>query len=341
MTTRLASLLLTLTLCAAPAMADDEPPADVFAHVKVGQRWTFVTTAGDTRLEEVWIVGRIDAAEKRVVYMTTMRSFQGQKLIMEQVGQEALEWGAGSKHEPVAAEAAGVGISSRRDKLEVPGVKLDCYVLVQKGQEDKAGQTVEMSFAVKGDWETFPGIVKTTANGASTRVLTKVEEGPAPTLPEPRPETQEGDQRLPAGALDHVKAGQKWVFKVGPNGEAELTWTVVKVDAAEGRVTYKVKTVVKAGGQTVTNEEAEPSEWNAGSMPVLPPGLTVEGVKGERKKLEGVKGCPSLDCYLVIMGQGAESSTAWMAVKGDHEVFPGLVRQVVGGQTMHELLRVE
>jgi hypothetical protein len=339
MTTRLAPLLLLALALAAPARADDdEPPADLLGHLKVGQRWTFVTTSGDTRLEEVWVVGRIDAAEKRVVYLTTVRSFQGQKMIMEQIGQEALEWTGGGKHEQIAAAAGALGVSSRRDKLEVSGLKLDCYVARTKTQEGEQG--LEQWWAMKGDWETFPGLVKVTANGAATRVLTKVEEGPAPTMPGPKPETQEGEAKLPAGALDHVKVGQRWVFKVGSGGEAELTWTVLKVDVAEGKVTYKIKSVVKVGGQTMTTEEEEPGEWTGGNVPVLPPGLTVEGVKGERKKLENVKGA-ALDCYLVTMGEGAEASTIWIAVKGDHEVFPGPVKQVVGGQTMQELLRVE
>lgn len=326
---------VALLLSGSAARAQDEPPADLLSHVKVGQRYTFRTPIGQMVSEECWHVAEVNPGHVR--YLRTTRVKQGERTMTEQVDQELSEWRWGGSPVLEAGALAMSKGSQSRKTLEVSGRRFDCVVTLIQGTE---GWT-----AVKGDLETFPGLLKAGAGseaqgGAITRVLVSVEEGPPPTLPVRAPEEQvEEGSGLPAGALDHVKVGQRWIFN-HTMGEVrvELTWTVTEVIAAEGRVLYKVKTKTTAGGVINETEEEEPSEWSAGGEPVLDPNTTVTGIRGERKVLE--LGALKLDCYVVHTSMEGFTTEVWTAVRGSKEVFPGSVKVVASGQDM-QLVRVE
>jgi hypothetical protein len=325
---------LALLLSAAAARAQDEPPADLLSHVKVGQRYTFSTTLGEMVNEEVWHVAEVNPGHVR--YLTTTRVKQGERTLMEQVDDDYSDWRWGGRPVLEAGALAMAKGSQSRKTLEVSGKRFDCVVTLI--------HETESWVVVKGDLETFPAMVKAgTGTGAQAsifRTLVRVEEGPPPTLPERAPEEQvEEGSGLPAGALDHVKVGQRWIFtQTMGDVRVDMTWTVTQVIAAEGRVLYKVKTKTALQGTTAESEE-EDGEWSSGNEPVLDPGTTVTGIRGERKVLE--LGALKLDCYVVYTNMEGITTEVWTAVKGSKEVFPGPVKQLVGGQGDLQLVRVE
>ena len=325
-------LLAALVLSTGLARADD-PPADLLSHVKVGQRWTFRFSAGELTHEEEWVVAQVNA--DHVVYLQNSRTRKGDQVLIEQAATEPTTWTMGSRPVMDAAAQALGNMKQTRQALEVPGLKLDCLVTTLQGD-------TYHWVAIKGDYETFPGSVKIGGKkDGDSRALVKVEQGPAPTMPERRPqEAVEEGSNLPKGALDHVKVGQRWVFVID-NGDmkAELTWTVTAVEADKGRVVYRTKMVTTVEGTSITTDEAEDQEWLGGGSPVMDPGVKVAGITTERKKLE-VPGA-KLDAYVLVTQMGEDARTeVWTAVRGDHEVFPGPVKQLVGrfGQ---QLVKVE
>lgn len=331
--TSIASTLLALVLFGAAARAQDEPPAGLLSHVKVGQRYTFSTPIGEMASEEVWHVAEVHP--DRVLYLVTTRVKQGERTIMETVEADLAEWRWGGRPMLDAGALAMAKGSQSRKTLEVPGARLDCLVTL-------VAET-EAWTAVRGDLETFPALVKVGAQGLPSRTLVKVEEGPPPTLPERAAEEQlDEGSGLPAGALDHVKVGQRWVF-VSAMGElrVEIAWKVTEVNAAEGRVLYTVttKTMMEGMPTTELEEEEEPQEWSSGGSPVMDPNTKVEGITGERKVLE--LGALKLECYVIRTNLEGMTTEVWTAVRGTREVFPGAVRQLVGGQGEHQLVRVE
>jgi hypothetical protein len=328
------AVAIALVLSAAAARAQDEPPADLLSHVKVGQRYTFSTTIGEMVNEESWHVAEVHP--DKVVYLSTTRIKQGERIVMEQVEQSFDEWTWGRTPVLEAAALAMSKGSQSRKPLEVSGMRFDCVVTLLAETESWT--------VVKGDLETFPGMVKAGVGAGREasilRALVRVEEGPPPTLPERAPEEQvEEGSGLPAGALDHVKVGQRWIFAQTMGGlRVDMTWTVTQVIAAEGRVLYKVKTKTTAEGTTTESEE-EDGEWSSGNEPVLDPGTTVTGIRGERKVLE--LGARKLDCYVVHTNLEGITTEVWTAVKGNKEVFPGPVKQIIAGQGDLQLVRVE
>lgn len=328
---RLAAAAALLAL--APLARAQDPPADLLKHVKVGQRWTFATTMGEFRTEEVLHVAEANAEERWVSYLKTTRTFASGKLITETVAQELERWSNATKLVLEAPTLQAMKATQTRQSFAAAGLTLEAIVLVTHGTEAWT--------AIRGDFETFPGQLKLVVDGATVRALEKVEEGPPPVVPTAPPEeVLEGESNLPKGALDHVKVGQRWIFKGSSGGvEAELVWKVTAVDAARGLVRYDATTSLKGEDGTLIPSEPEPDqEWQAGAVPVLEAGTTVAGVSGERRPLSvpGMK----LDCYVVTTDLGAMKMQVWSAVKGTREVFPGVVKQVVeqGGL---ELLRVE
>lgn len=330
------SLLAAAALLAlAPLARAQDPPADLLKHVKVGQRWTFSTTMGDFRNEEVWHVAEVNADERWVSYLLTTRTFNAGKLITEVVAQDLAQWSSASRLVLEAPVLLAMKATQTRKRFEVPGASFDAFVL--STNDGKA----ETWTAARGDFETFPGQLQVVAERQKVRVLLKVEEGPPPVVPTAPPEeVLEGDSNLPKGGLDHVKVGQRWIFKATNNGvEAELTWKVTAVDAAHGVVRYDATTVSKVeGGASIPSEPQPDQEWTAGGVPVLEAGTTVTGVSGERKPLT-VPGA-KLECYVVTTDLGELKISVWTAVKGNREVFPGVVKQLAteGGL---ELVRVE
>src|SRR5690606_30084111 len=98
--------------------------------------------------------------------------------------------------------------------------------------------------------------------------------------------------------------------------------------------------VTRYGEETHTSEDEEPSEWSSGGSPVLAEGLTIPGVTAARRKLE-LPGL-TLDCYVIThQPEGEDPVEGWTAVKGKHEVFPGVVKHTVGKQVALQLVRVE
>jgi hypothetical protein len=333
MSKSIASAFAALVLVVGLARAQDAPPADFLKHVKVGQRYTFTWNMGENTHEEQWHVATV-GDDHTVTYVLTTRLKQGAKTLIETVEPTPQTWSWGGRPvlEPAAQQMAKM--KQERRTFECPGLKLECVVTVMDGN-------LESWTAVKGDLETFPGLLKMTAKEGQLRTLVKVEEGAPPVIPQrTEQEAVEAGSNLPKGALDHVKKGQRWVFRIENSGmNAELVWTVTDVVAAEGRVVYSAKTVVTAEGTTISADESEGNEWTAGGMPVMDPNTKVEGMTGERKKLEvpGIK----LDCYVLTTRMTDVHTEVWTAVKGDHEVFPGPVKQVIGPGMSQTLVRVE
>ncbi len=328
------SLLVAALLALAPLARAQDPPADLLKHVKVGQRWTFAAVVGEFRTEEVWHVAECNSEERWVSYLRTTRTLNAGKLVTEVVGQELERWSGGASLVMEAPVLLAMKATQTRQSFQAPGVTLDAFVLTTDAK-------TEQWTAARGDFETFPGLVKVLADKVQVRLLEKVEEGPPPVVPTAPPEELlEGDSNLPKGALDHVKVGQRWIFKASSNGvEAEIVWKVTGVDAAHGLVHYDATMTTKGeGGATIPSEPQTEQEWSAGAVPVLEAGTTIAGVSGERKPLviPGAK----LECYVVTTDLGSLKMAVWSAVKGNREVFPGVVKQVVeqGGL---ELLRVE
>lgn len=326
----LAGLALSLLAAHAARAQDDAPPADLLSHVKVGQRWTFRTVEGEQSAEEVQTVAEVHP--DRVVYVVTTRFLQAGKQVFENVDTEPQEWRWGARPAIDAAMLTLTKSKQERRTLEVPGMKLDCVVTIT------TEPAAESWIAAKGALETYPGHVKALVGAQPFRALIKVEDGPPPTV---RARAADEEGALPADALAHVKVGQRWVFTshVDQGVTSELVWTVVEVTPAEGVVRYRVKTTTRFDGQTITDEEEEPEEWSAGGSPAFEEGMTVEGFTTARKKLE-VPGL-ALDCYVVTDRTSDEPVEVWTAVKGDHEVFPGVVKQTVGKTAVLQLARVE
>jgi hypothetical protein len=310
-----------------------EPPPDLLKHVKVGQRWTFATTAGEFRTEEVWHVAEVNGDERWVAYLLTTRTSSNGKLVAEAVSQELQRWSGGSSSIVDAATLALSKSTQTRKSLKVPGASLEALVLTTSG--------VETWTAARGDFDTFPGLIKAVTPEGTVRALEKVEEGSAPVVPAAPPEeVLEGDSNLPKGALDHVKVGQRWIFE-GKSGDLgmQLVWKVKAVDAARGLVRYDLTTTARTDeGQTISAETAPDQEWSAGASPLLERGVTVVGVSGERRPLE-VPGA-KLECYVVKTDLSDVHMAVWTAVKGTREVFPGAVKQIIDGGGF-ELVRVE
>lgn len=328
------SLLAAALLALASLGHAQDPPPDLLKHVKVGQRWTFSTTMGEFRTEEVWHVAEVDAEERWVSYVLTQRTSNHGKLVTEVVTQELQRWSGGTKAVIDAPVLLAMKATQSRKTYECAGAKLDALVIATQGP-------TEQWTSVRGDFDTFPGVLKVVADTTTVRALEKVEEGPPPVVPTPPPEeVLEGDSNLPKGALDHVKVGQRWCFKATANGvESQLVWKVTAVEAAQGLVRYDVTMTMKGeDGTTIPMEPQPDQEWQAGAVPVLPPGQTVAGVSGERKPLT-VPGL-TLECYVITTDLGAAKLQVWSAVKGNREVFPGMVKQIAEGGGL-ELLRVE
>lgn len=304
------ALSLALPLVAA---AQDGPPAGLLDHVKPGQRWVLATGApGDpAAIEETLTVLEVVPAEGRVVYLGATRlRVNGTSTTQPRSATE--EWTWGSRPAEVAQLP---GVTSERRALEVPGMKLDTLVWRQGSGQD----ALESQVAVKGELETFPGIVGAGPRGALARRLVRVDQGPVP----PRPPA-------PAALVAHVRPGQRWTFRLGAEGAAStVVRTVTAVDPDTGTVTYDERTT--AEGQEPTVEEG--MTWSAGDCVPL-----VEGpeAKTEARAFEapGVK----LECRLVTLGG---TQTTWTAVKGDVAAFPGVVRVTQGGAPLQELVKVE
>lgn len=328
-----AGLALSLLAAHGARAQDGDPPDDLLSHVKVGQRWTLQTVDGGQMVEEVQTVAEVHPG--RVVYVVTTRLVRDGKQVFENADPEPQEWTWGGRPLMEATARTLMKATQERRTVEVPGAKLDCVVT------KTADPATEMWTAVKGDLETYPGLVKTVLGTQTMRNLVKVEDGPPPTV-RPRTGDDETSEGVPAGLFDHVRPGQRWVFQqmLGENLASEITWTVLDVTPAENRVRYRVKTTMRMEGQTVTQEEEEPSEWFAGSSPVLEEGMTIEGMTTARQKLE-LPGL-TLDCYVLTSRLGGdEPMENWTAVKGNHEVFPGMVKQTAGKSVAWRLVRVE
>jgi hypothetical protein len=166
MKTRLALLgLLVALLLPLPARSQDEPkpPADLLAHVKVGQRWTFsLPAAGPLTIERK--VTAVLPAEGRVVYTET--SIAGERR-QEDVDQEWL-W---TTSPPYPANALIQGYSTGRETLEVGALKLECAFM----RIEADGDVTQHWTAVKGDLETFPGLVRQRSGGQVLYELLRVE----------------------------------------------------------------------------------------------------------------------------------------------------------------------
>jgi hypothetical protein len=324
--------LAALVLAAGVASAQEGgSPSDLLAHVKVGQVYTFQWTAGTDTHEEVWHVAEVEP--ERVRFMKTTRMRHGGQVKLEHTESELQEWRWGGQPVLDPAALAMAKMTQSRKKLEVPGAKLDCIVTL-------LDDNLETWTAVKGDLETFPGAVKVKTKDGLLRTLAKVEAKGPPTLPARAPqEAVEAGSGLPKGALDHVRVGQRWRFEIdNEDMRSRMTWTVTEVHASEGRVVYRMKGEAHVDGQWVGTDEDEGLEWTAGGSPVLDPGTRIEGMSGERKVLD-VPGA-KLDCYALTITLGEGSTEVWTAVRGDHEVFPGPVKQVMGRMTQR-LVRVE
>lgn len=151
---------------------------------------------------------------------------------------------------------------------------------------------------------------------------------PAGRVAEPLPEP------APRVDLSHVRAGQRWVFRVPQTRLAELLeeWTVLEV--ARDRVRFERR--VYLGGKRL--EDVETHVWTPDQL------LTAEvrdsGAAPQRRLERLQAGSLSLDAW-VDRHEGVE---LWRAAGTDPErryTFPGLVRDVRGGQVRRELLRVE
>lgn len=328
---------LALAMSTAVARAEEDgPPADLLSHVKVGQRWTLRSINGEQAVEEVQHVAEVHPG--RVVFTLTTRVLQGGKLLVEDVGDEPQEWTWGGR---TVTDTVALGLmkaSQSRRTLEVAGLRLECMVTTTSEPPS------ESWMATRGDLETYPGHVKGVMDGRPLRALVSVEDGPPPALRSADAPSGAEEQGLPPGALDHVKVGQRWVFGALPDQgtSIELVWTIVEVAPAEGRVRYRVKTTTRLEGdaEIYTEEEEEPQEWLAGGTPVVSEGLTVAGMTTGRKRLQ-VPGA-ALDCYVTIFAEeGSEPLEMWTAVRGDREVFPGAVKQLVGTTVGLRLERVE
>lgn len=141
-------------------------PPGALAHVKVGQRWVFEARTGEAYAADIiWTVTEVDAENGRVVYTirTTTRA-GGQTIASDD--EESSEWSGGGS--PVLDPGTRVtGVTGERAPLEVPGMKLDCYVVrVAMGEARSETWT-----AVKGDREVFPGQARVVGYGQSLQLV--------------------------------------------------------------------------------------------------------------------------------------------------------------------------
>lgn len=153
----------------------------------------------------------------------------------------------------------------------------------------------------------------------------------------PLPARSQDEPRPPADLLSHVKVGQVWVFSVPAAGAMRLDRKVTEVLPDEGRVVYtETSTVPGAGEPEVTAGLAW--TWNPG--PALPvPEEPIPGYSTGRETF--TFGELRLETAFFRIQADGDDTQHWVAVKGERETFPGIVRQRSGGETLIELLRVE
>lgn len=317
----LAYAVLLLGLAGA-AMAQDPPP-DLLAHVQPGQLWTLRTEQDGRVRERSMLV--VEVHPTRVRYLEGHRETKDGRVTSAGIADRLEEWSWPPRHGPHIWSAEQLKLNAReqsqaRRRLEVPGMALDC--LVQRQQPP--GSVMEEWIAVRGGVVTFPGRVKAAHSGATFDVLVDVKPGTFRDLPRPLHDMEPG--ALPREALQHVRAGQRWVFR-GGEAPGEVVHTILDVDA-HGSVTYLVP-----GDEP--DELPRVACWRAAASPSWVPvdplqrrTLERSGVIFELVLMSADGWCPS--------GEDEDQGPpqVWVPVVGEHEVFPGAT-------AVERLVRVE
>lgn len=157
--------------------------------------------------------------------------------------------------------------------------------------------------------------------------------------PEPFPlegdASEQGEPLAPApGApkdlLAHVQVGQRWVFDL--QGQMQMTWHVTSVEAV-GRVRYSMRFTLQ--GKPLEGQSQD-GEWVYTGPAVAPPeeARTPDMSFGREDYVAGERKLEALKTKVGLM-------TSWVAVKGDHPTFPGVLEASMSDEVQVKLLRVE
>lgn len=143
----------------------------------------------------------------------------------------------------------------------------------------------------------------------------------------------------PADLLGHVVAGQGWRFRV-VDGEGRLREEVLRVRGVAPASVHFARTTASIDGRPV-EEEALAGEWRRDGG-WQPPASAPGRVVGRRVEATTLRvGDTTFSCDLHVEGAGEAARRTWVVVKAGREVFPGVIRQTIGGRTTLELVAVE
>jgi len=158
---------------------------------------------------------------------------------------------------------------------------------------------------------------------------------------EPEPFPLEGDSPeageplapapgAPADLLAHVQVGQRWVFEL--QAGMQMTWHVTSVEQV-GRVRYSMRFSIQ--GKPLEGQSQD-GEWVYSGPVVAPPAdaTTPDMTFGREEYAAGERKLEALKTKVGLM-------TSWVAVKGDHPTFPGVLEASMSDEVQVKLLRVE
>ncbi len=151
-------------------------------------------------------------------------------------------------------------------------------------------------------------------------------EGDSPDAGEP----VEPAPGAPKDLLAHVQVGQRWVFDL--QGGMQMTWHVTSVEEV-GRVRYSMRFALQ--GKPLDGQSQD-GAWVYSGPVVAPPAdaTTPDMTFGREEYAAGERKLEALKTKVGLM-------TSWVAVKGDHPTFPGVLEATMSDEVQVKLLRVE
>lgn len=134
----------------------------------------------------------------------------------------------------------------------------------------------------------------------------------------------------PADLLAHVQVGQRWVFEL--QAGMQMTWHVTSVEEV-GRVRYSMRFTIQ--GKPLEGQSQD-GEWVYSGPAVAPPAeaTTPDMSFGREEYVAGERKLEALKTKVGLM-------TSWVAVKGDHPTFPGVLEASLSDEVQVKLVRVE
>lgn len=179
------------------------------------------------------------------------------------------------------------------------------------------------------------GDTKTTPPAGETKTETPPA-GETPTETPPAGETPAEPAKAQKVDLSHVKAGQKYVYKMESSGmEMQITYEVLEV--TDTAVKYKSATKMKMPGATEFTDAGEPTtmDWSIPAPTGETTGETKTDAKPPEKETISAAG-KDWECWKTE----SSGSTVWTPIKNDLPTFPPMIK-MDSPQAKQELVEIK